>query len=31
MGLLETILKTNDGAAVREAARQTGLNEKTSF
>ena len=31
MGLLETILKTNDGAAVREAARQTGLSEKQAF
>ena len=31
MGLLETILKTNDGAAVRDAARQTGLTEKQTF
>ena len=27
MGLLETILKTNDGAAIRNAAKQTGLSE----
>ena len=27
MGLLETILKTNDGAAIRNAAKQTGLTE----
>ena len=31
MGLLETILKTNDGAAVRNAAKQTGLTEQQTF
>ena len=31
MGLLETILKTNDGAAIRDAARQTGLTEKQTL
>ncbi len=31
MGLLETILKANDGAAIREAAKQTGLSEKQAF
>ena len=31
MGLLETILITNDGAAIRNAARQTGLTEQQTF
>ena len=31
MGLLETILKTNEGAAIRNAAKQTGLTEQQTF
>lgn len=31
MGLLETILRTNDGAAIRKAASQTGLTEQQTF
>lgn len=31
MGILETILTTNDGAAIRNAARQTGLTERQTF
>lgn len=31
MGILETILKSNDGAAIRNAAKQTGLSEQQTF